>query len=121
MPLSTTNFKREAITVTTDASGDATVYSQKHRSRILGLIYTKTDFANGVVFTITTELGALGVWAETAVNASKTVLPTIVVQDNVGADTTQRDYIPLADERLKIVVSLGGNVKTGTITLIFEG
>lgn len=123
MPIGTpsTNYKQQSIPVTVDASGDATVYSTKHRARIIGIIYTKDDFANGVDFTITTETSGIGVWTESDVNASKTVYPTLLVQNDVGVDTTQRDYIPLADERLKIVVASGGNATSGTFTLIFEG
>lgn len=112
---------RDTISVTTDASGNATEYSEAHNGRIVRIEYNKTNFDNGVDFTITLEKDAtVGVWTESNVNADKTVHPTVLVQDNVGVDHTSRDFAWLCNERLKVVVASGGNTKTGSFDLIVE-
>ena len=117
-------------TVTTDASGAATAYipganDARLSGKIINVIYNKTDYDDGVDFTITTETTAQGVWTESDVNASKTVAPRQPTHDNVGAASLYaaageavEDYIHLCAERLKIVIAQGGNAKSGSFTLI---
>lgn len=109
------------VSVTTDASGDATAYSSAIRGKIVGLAYTKTDFANGVDFTITTETTLRNVWVDTNINASETVYPRGLVQDTAGADIAgEYDAIRCVNERVTSVVAQGGNAKSGTFTVLFE-
>lgn len=115
----------ESISVTTDSGGDATVYSSDtYNGRIQNVIYTKTDFANGVDFTITTEDTGQNVWVESDVNASATRAPRQPTHDTTGGaesyDGTNpvNDYIWMHNERLKIVVGSGGNAKSGSFRLI---
>ncbi len=121
--------KTAAVTIATDSNGDATDYTEVFTGRIVGVIYTKVDYADGVVLLITTEDTGQTVWSETAVNASETLYPRIEVQDNLGAallhssdaaNVDQTDYIRAVFERVKIVIASGGNVKTGTFTVIYE-
>ena len=122
-------FKTESITVTTVANGSATAYSANtYNGNIQSIAYVKTDFADGVDFTITTENTSQAVWTGTNVNSSATKAPRQTVHDTAG-DTLQHgnaaplltDHIQLVDERLKIVIAQGGNVKTGTFQLIVGG
>jgi hypothetical protein len=114
------------VTVTTDASGDATAYtSETYNGRIINVVYTKTDFADGVDFTITTETTGQNVWVQSNVNASATVAPRQATHDTVGAASLYaaagepvEDYVYLVQERLQIVVAQGGNAKTGAFRLI---
>jgi len=118
--------KRETVALTTDGSGDDTDYTGVVNGRILALIYTKTDFTNGVVFTITTEDTLQNIWVETAVDASKTCAPRQATHSTVGVasvynddgDEPVEDYIWAVDERIKIVISAGGATKTGTIDVL---
>ncbi len=116
------------VPVTTDADGDATVHTPVVNGRILNVIYNKTDFADGVDFTITTEETAQNVWVESNVNAAKSVAPRQPTHDAVGvaslyaaAGLAVEDHIYAAGERVKIVVASGGNVKTGSFTVIIGG
>ena len=115
----------ESVTVTTASGGGATVFtSEVYTGRIVNVIYTKTDFANGVDFTITTDLTAQNVWVESDVNASATRSPRQATQDTVGvaslyeAGESVEGPIYLVNERLKIVVASGGSVKTGAFRVI---
>jgi hypothetical protein len=106
------------VTVTTAADGSATAYTSSVVNGVLqNIIYTKTDFAAGVDFTITAETSGLNLWTEENVNASKTVSPTQPTHTQAGAVSTERD-ITLCHERVKIVIASGGDTKTGTFKII---
>ena len=113
------------VTVATIADGTGTGFIEAVRGRIANIIYTKVDFDDGVVFTITTEDSGQGVWAETAVDDSTSRAPVQASHDTVGvasvyvaAGTAVNVPIYVANERIKIVIASGGNVKTGTFTVI---
>lgn len=114
------------VSATTDASGNATVYSPRIAGRIWAIKYTKTDFATGVDFTITTEDTGQTVWDEDNVDASKTVAPRQATHATDGTASLYaaggepvEDYILACDERIKIVIANGGDTKTGTLTIIY--
>ena len=112
----------QKVTVTTDASGESTDYTAAAiNGAIYAVEYDKTDFADGVDFTITGETSGVGVWTESNVNAADICRPTLLVQDQVNVDTTQRDFVRLYNERLKIVVAQGGDTKTGVFLVRHEG
>lgn len=117
----------EEVTITTDASGDATAYIDAGVGYLQTIIYTKVDFANGVDFTITGEDSGLTLWTESDVNASKTVFPRSSTQDVNGADLlyaasgTKVGGKILLTERIKIVIAQGGNAKSGTFKAIVGG
>lgn len=113
--------QRIAIPVTTDASGNATVYSPSGvMGRIQAVAYVKGTFDNGVDFTITLESTGESLWTDTDVNASEIVYP--VQKANLGgtgvASTITEVPIVAANDRVKIVIAQGGNAKTGTFILV---
>lgn len=118
--------RRERVTVTTNGSGAATAYTNAVNGLLKQIIYTKTDFADGVDFTITTETTAQNLWVDTNINASEKVAPREAAHDTTGAgvtfDGTNEIYceIPIASERIKIVIASGGDTKTGTFDFILE-
>jgi hypothetical protein len=122
-------YQHEDIVVTTAADGTATAYSAStYNGNIQCVDYIKTDFANGVDFTVTTEVTEHTVWTGTDVNASAEMRPRSAVHDTTGAvlqhgssSPVVTDYIPMVNERLKIVIAQGGNAKTGTFRLIVGG
>ena len=117
---------RHTVSVTTDAGGDATAYTPTVNGRVLTVIYTKDDFANGVDFTITTESTAQSVWVESDVNASATVAPrqpTHAAADGsaslyAGSGEPVETYVWTANERVKIVIGSGGNATSGTFDVL---
>lgn len=120
------NAKQYIVAVTTDASGDATVYTSKPvNGRIFTVKYSKTDFADGVDFTITTETTGQNVWVQENVNASALVCPRQPTHDYAGNASLYasggepvEDYIIAANERIKIVIAAGGDTKSGTFEII---
>lgn len=119
---------KTTVTITTDASGDATVYSCRVSGRILALIYARGDLDNSTTdFTVTTEDTLQNVWVESDVSASKTIAPRQATHSTAGVaalyasgGTAVLDYIHACNERIKIVVAQGGNAKTGTLTIITD-
>jgi len=106
-----------SITVTTNASGAATAYVQAINGPILAISYVKSDYANGVDFTITLEDSGQTIWQEENVNASKVVRPRAVVQGTGGTNLIDVEPIYVCYERVKIVIAAGGATKSGTFII----
>lgn len=114
------------VSVTTDGSGDAVVYSPHILGRIEEIVYVKDDFAAGVDFAITLETTGRGVWTQADVNASTARRPRAACHDTVGAarfyndggDEPVIDHIVAANERVKFTIAQGGATKSGTFHLI---
>lgn len=116
-----------AITVTTAADGSATAYSEVCTGKLSSVRYVKTDFADGSTFTITSEATGETLWTETGVNASATRAPRQATHSTAGvaalyagAGTAVNDKIALANDRVKIVITSGGNVKTSTFHVTLD-
>lgn len=96
--------------------------------RVVTVIYTKTDFADGVDFTITGERTGQTVWTQEDVNAAATVSPRQATHTTAGVAALHAaggeavlDYVWLPFERIKIVVGSGGAAKTGKFTFVVDG
>lgn len=116
--------EKHSVSLTTNASGAATAYSPNVTGRILAVIYTKVDFADGVDFTITLEGTAEPILTLTNQNAGAVFYPRVQVQDETGAGATldgtrkMREPVVAVNDRVKVVVAAGGDTKTGTITVV---
>ena len=117
--------QRAVVAVTTDADGDATEYSAPLNGILSAIAYVKTDFADGVDFTITTEDSGQTLWTEANVDAAAVRAPR---QPTHAGDGTPSLFaaegepveapIVLADERVKIVVAQGGATASGAFHII---
>lgn len=112
--------QRFAVPVVTAADGSATVYSPVVTGLLSQIRYVKTDFTDGVDFTITAEATGETLWAENDVNASATRAPRQATHSTAGvaslyaATFAVTDKIALANDRVKIVIASGGDTKSGT-------
>ena len=120
-------IQRFTVPVTTIADGSATAYSASFSGKIVHIAYVKTDFAAGVDFTITAENTGETIWTQADVNATATVAPRQAVHSTAGVaalyaagGSAVLDQIALANDRVKIVIAQGGNVKTGTFYILVE-
>lgn len=114
------NVTRTSVTVTTDAEGAATVYTDAVNGLLSQIRYVKDNFEAGVDFTITVEDTGETLWAEEDVDASATRAPRQPTHGTDGAaslyaDTGEpvNDMIAVAG-RIKIVIAAGGASKSGT-------
>ena len=120
-------LRRFVVPVTTAADGSATAYSPYLSGYLAQIIYAKTDYANGVDFTITAEATGETLWTESDVNASVSKSPRTATHSTAGVaalyaagGTAVNDRIALARDRVKIVLAQGGNVKTGTFHIVVD-
>lgn len=121
-------LRRFVVSATTDGSGDATVYTPYFSGKVHSIRYVKTDFANGVDFTITADVTGDTVWAESNVNASATRYPRTATHSTAGAAALYAALgeavnarISLGSDRLKLVVAQGGDTKTGAFHVTVDG
>lgn len=119
--------QRLVVPVTTAADGSATAYSPVITGKLSQIRYVKTDFDNGSTITITAEATGETLWTEAAVNASATRAPRQATHSTAGAaalyaaaGAAVNDKIALADDRIKIVIASGGNVKSGAFHFVIE-
>lgn len=118
-------LERHTVELTTAADESATGYSPVVTGRVLAIHYVKDDFANGVDFTITSEVTGQGIWTESDVNASASRAPRQPTHGQDGSASLYaatgepvEDYIALAQDRVKIVIANGGVAKSGSFILV---
>ena len=116
-------FSSASADIVTDASGDATVYlthgiSRKLNGFLVILKYSPGTLATGADLTITGETSGIPIL--TKANAGTSVVfyyPRALL--NAVADGTASanpsEFIPIKDERIKVVVAQGGNAGAGSI------
>ena len=116
-------FSSAKADIVTDASGNATVYlthgeNRKPNGFLIMLKYTPGTMDTGADLTITGETS--GVPIITKANAGTSTVfynprafPNAVADGAAG--TVATEYIPIKDERIKVVVAQGGNAGAGSI------
>lgn len=120
-------MRRYKLTVTTAADGTVTAYSPRLSGEVVQIEYVKTDYADGVDFTVTGEATGINLWTESNVNASAVRAPRQATHSQVGAallyaaaGAAVASKIGLASDRVKIVLAQGGNAKTGTFHIVID-
>lgn len=120
-------MKRYKVTVTTASDGTATAYTPRLSGKIMQIEYVKTDYANGVDFTITGEATGVNIWTESDVNASAVRAPRQPTHSQAGAAALYAAGgvgvlapIALANDRVKIALASGGSAKVGVFHVVVE-
>jgi hypothetical protein len=119
------HVERHVVAITTASDGTATGYTPALTGRVLAIHYVKTDFADGVDFTITSEATGETIWSQLNVNASASCYPRAATHGTDGAAALYaaagqavREPIALANDRVKIQIAQGGNAKSGTFHVV---
>lgn len=114
--MSYTRLHSATITTAADGSGSATL---SVNGLIESIRYVKTDYTDGVDFTITNAETGETLWTESNVNASKSCRPRGATHSTAGVaslyaagGTAVEDMIAIAGT-INIAVAAGGNTKTG--------
>jgi len=120
-------FSSAKADIVTDASGDATVYlthgeSRKPNGFLVVLKYTPGTIATGADLTITGETSGIPIL--TKVDAGTSIVfwyPRALLNAvaDGAASTNPSEFIPIKDERIKVVIAQGGNAGAGSIEAIF--
>ncbi len=120
-------MRSHKIAVTTAADGTATAYSPRLSGKIHSIHYVKTDYADGVDFTITAEATGENLWTESNVNASTVRYPRAPTHSQAGVaalyasgGTAIMDKPGIANSRVKIVLAQGGATKSGTFHILID-
>lgn len=119
------------VSITTDASGDATVYTQGTYGEVRAIRYVpdaSTPLDSGADLTITDNGTGLQVITITDVGASaRNFAPRMLTMTTIGAPalyaaggTDVLDPIPVGGA-IKVVVASGGNAKSGTLYIFVAG
>lgn len=115
-------FSSAKATITTDSSGNAEVYLQNSNNYglngfLVELKYTPGTIATGADLTITTESGRPIMTKADAGTVAVWYMPRALL--NAVADgapsTNASEFIPIKNERIKVVVAQGGNGGIGSI------
>ena len=118
--------RRFIVNVTTAADGSFTGYTPYLSGKLCEIHYIKTNFTDGVDFTITAEATGETLWTEANVNAAKVCRPRGATHSNVGvaslyaATFPVNEQIRLGRDRVKIVLAAGGNATTGQFQVVVE-
>ena len=118
-------FSSAKVDITTDASGDATVYLSHSNNRgvngfLAEIKYTPGTIATGADLTITTESGKPIMTKADAGTSLAFYYPRALlnaVADGAAA-TSPTEFIPIKDERIKVIVAQGGNGGVGSIEVL---
>jgi hypothetical protein len=121
-------MKRYTVSVTTAADGTAVAYSPRRISgKVHQIEYVKNDFATGVDFTIEGEATGIDLWVESNVDASTSRAPRQATHSTAGVaslyasgGTAVQAPVALANDRVKITIAQGGNVKTGVFHILVD-
>lgn len=124
------SVRRFMVTVPTDGSGNAVVYSPYLSGFIHTIEYIKdgsNGYTDGVDFTITAEATGETIWTQSDVNASVVKAPRQPTHSNVGVaalyasgGTAINDRIALGRDRVKFSLASGGASKTGVFAIILS-
>lgn len=119
---------RHVVAITTDASGDFTGYTPVVNGFVQGVRFVDTDLDAGADITVTCDVSGQAIVTLTNQANTATVLPRAATHDVAGAallyaagGAAVSDLIPVADERIKVVVAQGGNATTGTLHVYVGG
>ncbi len=120
-------IRKFSVAVTTAADGTATAYSPYLSGYLHQIQYVKTDFADGVDFTITADATGETLWTEANVNAAAVKAPRQATHSTAGVaalyaagGTAVLDRVALGRDRVKIVIAQGGNAKAGAFTILVD-
>ena len=117
-------IQRHDVAVTTSTGGSATAYSPVVMGKVAAVVYTSggaSGFASTADIAVTTETTGQNIWTQSNVTASVVKYPVTTAQVPAGTNSSLTEkQIPVADERIKIVIAQGGNAKVGTFTVVIE-
>lgn len=115
--------RKFTVTAVSDGSSVGTFYTPYVSGYIESVQYVKTDYTDGVDFTITTDVTGEDIWVDTNINASEIVRPRAATCTTAGvaalyaASGAVNDRIALGRDRVKIVLAAAGATKTGTFVI----
>lgn len=119
--------RRVTKSITVSAGGAAEEYTPDVFGFLHSVHYDKSNFADGVDFTITDEDSGQTLWSEENVNADASRYPRAATHSVAGAASLYaaageavNGRIPIAGSRIKIVIASGGNATAGAFHFLID-
>lgn len=119
-----TSTRKHTVTLTSNGSQVGTAYSPYVSGYVESIQYVKTDYTNGVDFTITAEATGETIWTQADVDAAVVVRPRAATHSTAGVaalyaagGVAVNDRIALGRDRVKIVLAQAGATKTGAFVI----
>ncbi len=117
--------RKFTVPAVSDGSGAGTFYTPwiNRGGFIESIQYLKTDYTDGVDFTVTSDVTGEAIWTGTDVNAATVVRPRAPTHTTAGvaalyaASGAVNDRIAIAADRVKIVLASAGASKTGSFVI----
>lgn len=109
-------------TITTDASGDATVYlGSRLRGRVHAIKYIKGTLDAGTDLVITGETSGVAILTDSPA-ADEWLYPRAFANavTTGAAGTVAQEPVHVLNERIKVVVAQGGNGGVGSISVFID-
>lgn len=120
-------LRRVRLPLVTSSGGVVTAFSPRVSGKIHSVHYVKADFADGVDIAITAEATGENIWTEANVNASAVRYPRAATHTQAGvaalyaaSGSPVLDKIALGNDRIKVAIAEGGNVKSGAVIVVYE-
>lgn len=117
-------IRRHTVSLTSGAGQTGTAYSPYISGYIQSIAYVKTDYADGVDFTITAEATGETIWTQSDVNAAVTVRPRAATHSTAGVaalyaagGAAVNARIALGRDRVKIAIAQAGATKSGAFVI----
>lgn len=119
-------FSSAKADILTNASGDATVFlthgiSRKPNGFLVALKYTPGTLATGADLVITGEDSGIPILTVTDAGTSAVFFyPRALINQvaDAAAGASGSEFVPIKDERIKVVIAQGGNAGAGSIEAI---
>jgi hypothetical protein len=117
-------IRRFTVAAVVASDGTGTFYSPFISGYVEAIQYVKTDYADGVDFTITAEATGETIWTESNVNAAVIKHPRAAAHSTAGVaalyaagGTAVNDKVALSRDRVKIAIASGGTSTTGSFII----
>lgn len=119
-------FSSAKADIVTNSSGAATVYithglNRKPNGFLVALKYTPVTLDTGAGLTITGESSGIPILTKASAGTAIVFFYPRALNNSVAdgsAGAVPAEFIPIEDERIKVVVASGGDTKTGSIEAI---
>jgi hypothetical protein len=119
-------FSSATVEIVTDASGNATVFlthgaNRKPNGFLVALKYTPGTLATGADLAITGETSGIPILTKADAGTSAVFYyPRALLNavEDGSVSLASSEFIPIKDERIKVVVTNGGNAASGSIEAI---
>jgi len=115
-----TFVRQESVAVVTNSSGESTGFVGPLNGLIHAIEYAWTDFSTSAALTVKTEESSRPILTVNLTSTTQAIWFPRSVSHKIADGSTfgTEAQVPVANERVRFVVSAGGSAKTGTFRVL---